>query len=185
MKMYYFIIPLFLLSSMVVAQNQMGTLSGGYTFGNIEDEETEVSGFRINGLYEYRPIGSNLLHGFSFGFMQNTGDITGQAQDAEAKVTTWPIYYAPKFLIGKGSGNFFVKGALGLQFSSFKRTGGTTGTDVSTSDAGFYGGLGAGFMKTFKESMFINVEYEWSYSSNSYYKDGFFNSIMLGIGKIF
>jgi opacity protein-like surface antigen len=57
--------------------------------------------------------------------------------------------------------------------------------EITTNDAGFYGGLGAGFMKSFNENMFMNLEYEWAYLSNGYYVDGFMNTVSLGIGVKF
>jgi hypothetical protein len=32
------------------------------------------------------------------------------------------------------------------------------------------------------EKAFITAEYEWAYMSNSFYRDGFINSAMAGIG---
>jgi hypothetical protein len=101
----------------------------------------------------------------------------------EYKFGTWPIYYAPKFLIGSGSAKGFVKGALGWQFSTFDRT--STLLQTEANDSGFLGGLGVGFMKIFNDKIFINAEYEWTYMSNSFYRDGFMNSIMGGIGIMF
>jgi hypothetical protein len=109
-------------------------------------------------------------------------NLLGGALELEYEINTIPIYYAPKFLFGSKSLEGFVKGALGMQFSDLKRTGAFTGSD---NDSGFYGGLGLGGMKTFKEKFFINAEYEWAYMSNSFYKDGFVNSFMLGLGVRF
>ena len=75
----------------------------------------------------------------------------------------------------------FFKGALGIQFSSLKITSGSDPGALGN-DFGFVGGVGAGFMKSFNEHLFINLEYEWFYMSNSYYNNGVMNSAMLGIG---
>lgn len=47
---------------------------------------------------------------------------------------------------------------------------------------GLYAGASLGGNVMVSEVLFINVEYEWAYLSNSAYKDGFMNSIMAGIG---
>lgn len=71
-------------------------------------------------------------------------------------------------MLGNGSTQGFVKGALGMQVSGLKRTGPLG--ELSDSDFGFYGGLGAGLMKSFGEQMFINAEYEWAYMSTPFIK---------------
>jgi opacity protein-like surface antigen len=53
---------------------------------------------------------------------------------------------------------------------------------LETADTGFYGGIGAGGMLFLKENIFLNLEYEWAYLSNSWYSDGFLNTAQLGIG---
>lgn len=186
MKRNLFIFLMVLLSTAAWSQFSSATLSGGYSFANIENSENSASGFRINGLYEFNPNLGAVAHGFSVGYIGTSGEQTitvgGQTSTQELKINTWPIYYAPKYMFGKGSAKLFIKGALGMQFSGLKVTG-AAGGDVTTNDAGFYGGAGAGLIKNFGETMFINLEYEWAYLSNSFYKDGFMNSVMLGVGK--
>jgi hypothetical protein len=91
------------------------------------------------------------------------------------------VYYAPKISVGKGSLKGFLKGALGTHITGYKRTG-TLAEEISTVDMGFYGGVSAGGMLMLGEKVFISAEYEWAYMSNTYYKDGFVNSAMGGIG---
>jgi len=180
MKKNILITALFLFSVAAWAQESSITVGGGYAFANIEESETNATGFRINGLYEFNPQEGSWAHGLSVGYIGTSGEA---ATGAEYKINSWPIYYAPKYLIGQGSAKGFIKGAVGLQFSGFKRTGALG--ELTTNDAGFYGGLGAGFMKSFNEKMFMNLEYEWAYLSNGYYVDGFMNTVSLGIGVKF
>ncbi len=184
MKKYLFMMMVILGVMQAKAQYNSITLSGGYVFANIEDTETSASGFRINGLYEYHPIVGKLVHGFSVGYVNVSADVEedsgGQKIVSKYTIGTWPFYYAPKLLIGDGSLQGFVKGALGMQFSSLKIE--LPGSEFSSNDAGFYGGLGAGVQKEISDKIMINLEYEWAYQSNSYYRDGFINSIMLGVG---
>ncbi|MEK6782426.1 MAG: outer membrane beta-barrel protein [Bacteroidota bacterium] len=181
MKRNLMIIALTFFSVAAWSQENRFTLSGGYAFANIEAVDTDATGFRINGLYELNPLGGKVAHGFSIGYIGTSADFAGVAgQSNEYKINSWPVYYAPKLMFGDGSVQGFIKGALGMQFSGLTRTG-TLG-EFNDKDFGFYGGAGAGIMKTFNEKMFVNLEYEWAYLSNSFYKDGFMNSIMLGIG---
>jgi opacity protein-like surface antigen len=82
--------------------------------------------------------------------------------------------------VGKGKLKGFVKGAIGTHISTFKQTGNLT--EVKSTDMGFYGGAGVGALINVSEKMFISAEYEWAYMSNSFYRDGFVNSISGGIG---
>lgn len=184
MKNYFLLIILALSGFQLKAQYNTITLSGGYAFNNIEDADANGTGFRINGLYEYHPIVGKVVHGFSVGYTSTSAEITetsgSESKDAKYTINSWPFYYAPKLLIGESSFKGFIKGAIGMQFATLKKTG--SFTDFTTNDAGFYGGLGAGVMKDINDKVFLNLEYEWAYSSLSYYRDGFISSIMLGVG---
>lgn len=160
------------------AQESRFTLSGGYVFTNVEEANVNATGFRINGLYEFVPMGGNLAHGFSVGFLQTKA--TSEILEADYTLNSWPIYYAPKYSFGNDKIKGFIKGALGMHTSGYTRRG--VELDLETRDFGFYGGAGAGFMVFIKDKLFLNAEYEWAYLSNTYYKDGFVNSIMGGIG---
>jgi opacity protein-like surface antigen len=184
MKNYLMLIALAFLTLTAWSQENRFSLNGGYVFANVEDIDTDATGFRINGHYEFNPGGGKVAHGFSFGYIGTTAEYAGSlGPAADYKINSWPFYYAPKLMIGSGSLQGFIKGAVGMQISGIKRTGPLV--ESKDSDFGFYGGLGAGVMKSFGEKMFINLEYEWAYLSNSYYKDGFLNSVMLGVGVKF
>lgn len=159
-----------------MAQENRFTLSGGYVFTNIEDVDTDATGWRINGLYEFNPGQGILSHGLAFGYIGTSAD----TRAANYKINSWPVYYAPKVTLGNGILKGFLKGALGTHFSGYNRTG-TLG-ELSTFDIGFYGGASAGFEIHLSEKIFINAEYEWAYMGNSYYRDGFINSAMAGVG---
>lgn len=178
MKNFLFLIVAFS-SFSVFSQENLATLSGGYAFANVEDLSENATGWRINGTYEYRPNGSAVAHGLSIGYISTVAE----EGSFKYEINSLPIYYAPKFLFGNKSLEGFVKGALGMHFSDLERTGSIV--SISSNDSGFYGGLGLGGMKTFNEKFFINAEYEWAYMSNSFYKDGFMNSFMLGVGVRF
>jgi len=180
----HMILTVFVLMSLTAwSQENRFTLSGGYAFANVEEVDVDATGFRINSLYEYVPSGGKVAHGFSIGYIGTTAEYSITSQSIDYKINSWPIYYAPKLMFGNGSTQAFIKGALGMQISSIKRTG--TLSEIKDSDFGFYGGAGAGVMKSFGEKMFINLEYEWAYLSNTFYKDGFMNSVMLGVGVKF
>jgi hypothetical protein len=162
------------------AQENMMTISGGYAFANIEDAANQGTGWRVNGLYEFNPAAGPFAHGVSFGYISISSEDEEGALAATYKINSFPIYYAPKFMFGSEKFKGFVKGALGMQFAGLKRTG--TATELSDNDFGFYGGGGAGFMVLLGDKFFINAEYEIAWASNSFYKDGWMNTAMGGIG---
>jgi hypothetical protein len=175
MKQNLLILTLFLCSITLFAQENMVTFSGGYSFANIEDTDTKLTGWRINGLYEFNPSSSMLAHGLSFGYIS----LSGTDNSVTTTVNSFPLYYAPKLMFGNDRIKAFVKGALGMQFSTLKREG---LVELSDHDFGFYGGGGAGVMIFIKENIFINGEYEIAWASNSFYKDGWINTAGGGIG---
>ena len=160
------------------------SVSYGDVSTDIEDSSTDTSGWRLNLSYEKGAKGGKLLHGFVIGYIETSADVVTQAQTTNYELTTVPIYYAPKFLLGKGPFKGFIKGAIGLQFSDFQRTGGVA-ANLETQDSGLYVGASVGAMFIFKEKFFINAEYEWAYLSNSYYRDDEVQSAMIGIGMKF
>ena len=188
MKKQILIITLFLclMINSGIAQENSVTISGGYAFANIEDVDEGSTGWRINALYEFIGMNEHLSHGVSLGYIRteatNVDRVLGSGE-TEFKGGHWPIYYAPKYTFLSSESTFrpFVKGALGMHFSSYDITGPFSG-DIDTGDSGFYGGLGAGITINISELVLMNLEYEWAYLSNSWYGDGFTNSVMLGIG---
>jgi len=183
MKKNLLLIVLVVIAATSYAQENKFTLSGGYAFSNIEETDTDASGFRISGLYEFQASGTKFVHGFSVAYIGTNASTTLLGDPIDYKISTWPMFYSPKFIFGEKSFKGFIRGALGWQFSKIKREG--LAVEASSSDAGFYGGAALGVMKDLNEKLFINLEYEWAYQGNSYYRDGFMNTINLGIGYSF
>lgn len=183
MKKYFIVSFLMLLSLNAMSQENMLTISGGYVFTNVEEVDVNANGFRINGQYEFNPSGGKFAHGVSVGYIQTKASYESLLQTSDYKLTSVPYYYAPKFLFGNESIKGFIKGALGMHSSWFKRTG-VLG-EVTDRGFGFYGGAGIGFLKHFGEKVFFTAEYEWAYMSNAYYRDGFVNTISGGVGMRF
>jgi hypothetical protein len=157
----------------------MITINGGYVFANVEDFDNQATGWRINGVYEYNPQQGKFAHGVAIGYTSiKASEDIGQLSKT-GTFSSLPFYYAPKFLFGEGKTKLFVKGALGTQIAWIKREGILELTD---NDIGFYGGGGAGLRIDVSEKLFINAEYEIAWVSNSFYKDGWLNNAMAGIG---
>jgi hypothetical protein len=180
MKTTLLIASLLLLSFHTWSQENIVTLSGGYSFATIEDTDVKATGFRINGLYEFNPQGGILAHGISVGYISMSAEETALAQTISYKINSFPVYYAPKVMFGSDKFKVFIKGALGAQFAWFKREG--MAVELKDNDFGFYGGGGGGLMYFVKENIFVNAEYEIAWASNAWYQDGWINTAMGGIG---
>jgi hypothetical protein len=180
MKKICFILVLNCLALYGYSQENLITVSGGYSFANVEDTEIKPNGWRINGSYEFNPTGGPWFFGFAIGYigLSASGETFGGGT-ADYNIGTIPIYLAPKFMFGSDKIKGFIKAALGTQNSHLKRTG---LIEVTDSDWGFYTGGSAGVTISLSEKFFINAEYELAWLSNSYYKDGLMNSAMLGLG---
>ncbi len=161
-------------------QENMITLSGGYAFSDVEDTEVNATGWRINGLYEFNPMSGKFVHGLSVGYVSLTGEGEENFYNVTYDVSSWPMYYAPKFLFGGEKAKGFIKGAIGYQFSKLQRSG--EFVDAEDKDAGFTGGGGAGASYFFNEKLFLTAEYELIWMSNSFYKDGWLNTASVGLG---
>jgi len=181
MKRNLLTFTLMCLCAIAMAQENRISVSGGYAFGNIEDvnADAEASGLRINAVFEFSPGATSFSHGLAVGYIGTTADFRSGSVNNRYEVNSFPIYYAPKFSVGKGNLKGFVKGALGTHITGYKHTG---AVEITSTDMGFYGGLGAGAMLNLGEKLFLSAEYEWAYMSNSYFRDGYINSAMGGIG---
>jgi hypothetical protein len=170
---------LILVSMKAISQENMVTISGGYSSANIEDTDVKGTGWRINGVYEMNPMGGKFAHGIAIGWINLSATETVAQQTVTSTIGSLPVYYAPKVMFGSDKFKIFVKGALGFQYAWLKREAIAT---IKDTDFGFYGGGGAGIMIFLKENIFLNGEYEIAWASNSSYKDGWISTVSGGIG---
>lgn len=184
MKKLSLIILLALLTVAGFSQENVVTISSGYSFANIEDTDVSADGWRINGSYEFNPAEGDVAYGISLGYINlKASSEAGISDTADYKIETMPIFFAPKYLFGKDKIKGFIKGAIGLQKSWLEREG--PAIILEDNDWGFYAGFGAGANYFINEKLFLGLEYEIAWLTNSYYKDGWMNSAMLGIGMKF
>ena len=181
------VVALFLISVFARAQETI-TLSGGVVIANAidysgyfdEDYHTNADGFRISGTYEAGPLQSKkFIHGVTTGYMLSTTTVVVNNQDVDISVRTLPFCYAPKYLVGTEKLMAFARAQIGMQFTRLKVSG---PVDESDNDFGFYGGIGAGGMAYVSSKVFFNLEYELAFMSNTFYANGYINSVQAGIG---
>ena len=164
------------------AQQNSLTVEGGYSsFYSID-----FQGWKINGLYEFHPKSGKLLYGVGVGYVQTSDRLTVSSGGVnhEYILRTFPIVIAPKLLIGNGSLQGFIKADLGYQFSTRKRIESTLD---ETNTSGFYGGVGAGFLKSFGPKYFMQLGYEIAWLESTYFSNELdvLSSILIGVGSRF
>jgi hypothetical protein len=183
MKKIYLILTLTCITLFGFSQENLISVSGGYSFANIEDTDLKTPGWRINGTYDFNPAGGPWSFGFSIGYMGlSASEETIGEGTVDYNIGTIPIYFAPKFMFGSDKIKGYIKGALGTQNTHIKRT---AVLEITDNDWGFYGGGSAGVNIFLSEMVFLNAEYELAWLSNSFYKDGLINSAMIGLGVKF
>jgi hypothetical protein len=153
MKKNILITFLILVSIKAISQENMVTISGGYSFANIEDTDAKGTGWRINGLYEMNPMGGMLAHGIAIGWINLTATETVLQQTVTSTIGSLPVCMAKVMFGNKIKG--FVKGALGFQCMAERSPCNNQDTDF-----GFYGGGGAGIMIFLKKisSLMVNMK---------------------------
>lgn len=180
MKYAITLLLLLTIGTLAFSQENRISLSYGYPIANIEEVDESGAGWRLNLLYEFTPMGTKVSHGLSFGYIGFGADITEGLYTGSVDVNAWPIYYAPKFCFGSDKFKGFIKGALGWQFSKIKYSGNVIG--VEDNDSGFAGGAGVGGMYFIKENLFLDLEYEFLWLSNSFYRDEALHTVSIGLG---
>lgn len=178
MKKILFIAIILCFTVSVWSQQNMATLSYGYAFGNIQEIDIDLEGYRVNALFEFNPQEGAVAHGLSIGYVYTKG--TDASGLFDLKVRTWPVFYAPKYMFGNEKFKGFVKGAIGMHFAKYMTEGILFATE--TNQAGIYAGAGAGAMYNFNKSVFLNLEYEWAFMGNTGDEDIFMNTASLGLG---
>ena len=164
------------------------TLSGGvvlldaidYSGYFDENYHASATGFRIMGTYEAGPLQSKkFIHGVTTGYILASTTVNKYGADTDISVRTLPFCYAPKYLFGNEKLMAYLRASVGMQFSRLK-VGGLI--DESDNDFGFYGGIGGGGMAYVSKKVFFNLEYELAWMSNTFYANGYINSVQLGLG---
>ena len=175
-----------ILFSLTAYSQETITLSGGVLVtravdysGYFDDNyHVDAPGFRITGTYEAGPLEpKKFIHGVSATYMLSTATINLYGEETELSIRTLPFCYTPKYLIGSENVMAFIRAAVGMQFTRLK-----LGNDESDGDFGFYGGIGVGGMAYVSKSVFFNLDYELAWMSNTFYANGYMNSVELGIG---
>lgn len=161
------------------AQENLMVIQGGSATSSGNALNSSLTGFKINGAWEFQPMGDKWTMGGSIGYVQMSATVT----NGTVKVTSIPIAFVARYMVGGEKFKVFARGSLGTQIS----TGSYSGTVVNTSDSqwGMSGSIGAGVMYWASDKLFISAEYEFLWLSNAIQNAGSVGCAMGGIGLRF
>ena len=74
MKKYLLFIALFVGALAANSQENAFSINGGWAWANLEASDSDASGWRISGVYEFIPGGGKLSHGLSIGYIGTSAD---------------------------------------------------------------------------------------------------------------
>lgn len=150
---------LFLMISVAAsAQENLGTIQIGYAsgFANISAKQT---GIKLNGSWEFQPMGDSWTIGGSIGFIQ----LNGETPSKTFILTSVPITLVSRLMFGREKLKAYIRGQAGTHFSGVEYSGLLTYKD---NNVGVAAGIGGGAMCKINETVFISAEYEWLWLGN-------------------
>ena len=177
-----FFVALFFLAASLNAQykklSKLTEFNGGYASLTAEDTGHNLTGYMVEFSYIQTALDGKWGGGVMIGFV-NSQDQDAR-ENAEMNFSTVPVAALGQLYFGGNVFQGYVQGQLGLQFSRADYVGERLGW--ATGDAGLFAGLGLGGHIFLSEQVFVNIAYNFSYLSNSAYRDGIAHLFKLGIG---
>lgn len=170
-----FLVP----TGLAIAQENLLVIQGGTASSSGNALGSKLTGFKVNGSWEFQPMGDKWTMGGSIGYVQ----LSASVANGTVKVTSIPIAFVGRYMFGGEKFKGFVRGSLGTQIS----TGSYSGSVVGTSDSqwGMTASIGGGLMYWVGEKVFVSGEYEWLWLSNAIQDSGSVGCIMGGVGMRF
>jgi hypothetical protein len=175
--------------SLAQAQHKAGSslliMNVGFTMASPEDNDNDLHGNTFSVNYEASNYEGNLAGGVSIGYMITSADSTTASGETVSRLnsvsySTFPIILYGRYLFGTDQFKGYIGAGFGIQFSNVKFY--TNNAQVEGTDSGVLIGGMAGINYFFNDKVFVNANYNLSWLSNSYYKDGMIQTITFGLG---
>jgi outer membrane protein W len=190
MKRFSVILFMLLLSlNLAQAQHKAGSsllmLNVGFTTATPEDNNYDLSGNTFTLSYEASNFEGDLAGGISIGYVITSSDSTISSGKPVNRVNTvsyevLPIVLYGRYMFGSDQLKGYIGAGLGIQFSNARFI--TNNVQVEAKDSGLMIGGMVGVNYFFNDKIFINGNYNLSWLSNSYYKDGMAQNFTVGLG---
>ena len=158
--------------------SQQISFNGGYAVLVGEDTGNRLDGYAFDFTYDQVNSDGSLAGGVMISYLAGHDDDSENEQ--RINVQSIPILFQGKYFFGSDMIKAYLQGGIGLQFSRIEYTG--PRIMLQDGDSGFTLGLGLGANFFTDEKIFINAAYNFSYMSNSYYRDGIVHLLKVGIG---
>lgn len=169
-----------ILSAEAFSQTKSFILTGGWAVASPNYSDVSVNGFKIGGQWEKAVIEEHWGMGFEADYIDFKQIGSKTASNSVNKFRSIPVMAYGKYLIGNDKLQGYAKGGGGFQFT--KVSSETPNLYLSDKDFGFALTAGVGGYYALTEYLYLNVDYEFLYLTNSTYNSGMINSVSLGIG---
>ena len=158
--------------------SQLISFNGGYAMMDGESTDNTMNGYAFNITYEQ----VNMYGEFSTGVLVSylAGHDEDEDNNRRINYQSIPILLQSKIFFGSERTKGYLQAGIGIQFSRIEFTG--EKLLLQNGDSGFVLGLGLGGLLFTDEKLFINLAYNLSFMTNSYYRDGIVHLFKFGIG---
>ena len=173
---------IFFLTSTVSAQfknwSQLISFNGGYASLVGETTGNTLDGYAFDFTYEQVNMDGDMAGGIMITYLAGHDD--DSENDRRINYQSIPVMLQGKYFFGSEMIKGYLQGGVGVQFSRIEYTG--PNLLLQDGDSGFALNLGLGGYIFTDEKIFINAAYNFSYMSNSFYRDGIIHLLKIGIG---
>ena len=168
----------FSLGFSVLAQEYQFGLNGGYAFADMENFDEPSRGVNINAFYTFFPKSKHWIMPLNVGYVRTKATVQGE----DLIGNHWPIYIPVTFISGNSDQMVrpFMKAITGVLISDYQYNE-SINESLDTDSFGYYSGLGFGTLIRTDDKISLNLEYNISWSYNTWYSSDFLHSVILGI----
>jgi len=158
--------------------SKLTSFNGGYALLAGENTGNSLDGYAFDVTFEQVNMDGDMAGGVMIKYLAGHED--DNENDRRINYQSIPIMLQGKYLFGSESIKGYLQGGVGIQFSRIEYTG--PNLLLLDADSGWALGLGLGGYFFTDEKIFINAAYNFSYLTNSFYRDGIVHLVKIGIG---
>lgn len=181
-KLFFLMLVIFVFTASASAQfknwSKLTTFNGGFASLVGETTGNTLDGYAFDFTYEQINMDGTMSGGIMITYLAgHDGDTENTRRINYASL---PIMLQGKYFFGSDMVKGYLQGSAGIQFSWVEYSG--PNLLLKDGDSGFAFGLGLGGNFFTDEKIFVNAAYNFSYLTNSFYRDGIVHLFKVGIG---
>ena len=181
-KSLILILLMLALTSSALAQlknwSQLISFNGGYVLLDGEATDNTMNGYAFGITYEQVNMYGELSTGVLISYL--AGHDEDSDNNRRINYQSIPILLQSKLFFGSEKIKGYLQVGIGIQFSRIEFT--SEKLLLQDGDSGLVLGLGLGGLLFTDEKLFINLAYNLTLMTNSYYRNGIIHLFKLGIG---